>query len=197
MLLQDLVSDAVFLTVKCTRTKGLPEATACTGGHCHCHRVTVTESLVLACRYTEQYPEMQICTDCVVINDAYPKARCHALVIARTIGLNGPTDLRAEHLPLLQNMQVSKHHCKVLCTRVDHSLSVWSTCGAICSDANPCFHCTCLICFLALQASDLVLITAYFQAQLIAGQVCVVCVCQPDLKGVFFLGRTSLKNHSR
>ena len=49
---------------------------------------------------------MQISGDCVVINDAYPKARCHGLVIARTVGLSCPADLRAEHLPLLQAMQV-------------------------------------------------------------------------------------------
>lgn len=55
------------------------------------------------------------------------------------------------------------------------------------------FHCACRICFLALQASDLALITAYFQAQLIAGQVGVVCVCQPDLTGVFFESWSSVR----
>ena len=58
---------------------------------------------------------MQIFSECVVINDAYPKARCHGLVIARSPGLNGPTDLRAEHLPLLQAMQVRKHCCTPCC----------------------------------------------------------------------------------
>ena len=49
---------------------------------------------------------MQIYDNCVVINDAFPKARCHALVIARQEGLDGPADLRPEHLPLLRSMQV-------------------------------------------------------------------------------------------
>ena len=67
----------------------------------------------------DQYPEMQISSDCVVINDAYPKARCHGLVIARTLGLNGPTDLRADHLPLLQAMQVRKPSCETHSKHVD------------------------------------------------------------------------------
>ena len=50
---------------------------------------------------------MRIYDDCVVINDAFPKARCHALVIARQEGLEGPADLRPEHLPLLRSMQVA------------------------------------------------------------------------------------------
>ncbi|DBB01055.1 TPA: hypothetical protein ACH3X1_000955 [Trebouxia sp. C0004] len=58
-------------------------------------------------RHTDQYPEMQIYDDCVVINDAFPKACCHALVIARQEGLNGPADLRSEHLPLLGSMQAA------------------------------------------------------------------------------------------
>lgn len=62
---------------------------------------------------------MQIASDCVVINDAYPKARCHGLVIARTVGLDGPTDLRAEHLPLLQAMQVRKPFCRTQFQHVD------------------------------------------------------------------------------
>ena len=63
------------------------------------------------CRHRDQYPEMQIYGDCVVINDAFPKARCHALVIARQEGLDGPADLRAQHLPLLHNMQVDLRTC--------------------------------------------------------------------------------------
>ncbi|DBA69531.1 TPA: hypothetical protein ACH3X2_012731 [Trebouxia sp. C0005] len=58
-------------------------------------------------RHTKQYPEMQIYDDCVVINDAFPKARCHALVIVRQEGLDGPADLRPEHLPLLRSMQAA------------------------------------------------------------------------------------------
>lgn len=63
--------------------------------------------VLCSCRHTEQYPEMQIYDDCVVINDAFPKARCHALVIARQEGLEGPAGLRPEHLPLLRSMQVA------------------------------------------------------------------------------------------
>ncbi len=62
--------------------------------------------VLCSCRHTEQYPDMQIYDDCVVINDAFPKARCHALVIARQEGLDGPADLRPGHLPLLKSMQV-------------------------------------------------------------------------------------------
>ena len=53
---------------------------------------------------------MRVYDDCVVINDAYPKARHHGLVIARQQGLGGPADLRPEHLPLLQSMQVGVWH---------------------------------------------------------------------------------------
>ncbi|KAL0029264.1 hypothetical protein WJX79_006184 [Trebouxia sp. C0005] len=65
-------------------------------------------------RHTKQYPEMQIYDDCVVINDAFPKARCHALVIVRQEGLDGPADLRPEHLPLLRSMQAAAEHS--ICT---------------------------------------------------------------------------------
>lgn len=46
---------------------------------------------------TEQY---------VVLDDKYPKARLHILVIARDPALLGPADLRPEHLPLLAAMKV-------------------------------------------------------------------------------------------
>ena len=62
--------------------------------------------VLCSCRHIEQYPEMQIYDDCVIIDDAFPKAHCHALVIARQEGLDGPADLRPEHLPLLRSMQV-------------------------------------------------------------------------------------------
>lgn len=42
---------------------------------------------------------------CVLIHDAYPKARRHALVIARDPALDRPEDLTSEHIPLLQHMQ--------------------------------------------------------------------------------------------
>ncbi len=70
-------------------------------------------------RHTEQYPEMQIHDDCVVINDAFPKARCHALVIARQEGLEGPADLRPQHLPLLKSMQVTR---QIICHVQENTL---------------------------------------------------------------------------
>ncbi|KAK9793191.1 hypothetical protein WJX73_010586 [Symbiochloris irregularis] len=42
---------------------------------------------------------------CVMINDLYPKARCHALVVARDASLQSPDNLTREHIPLLQHMQ--------------------------------------------------------------------------------------------
>eukprot|EP00198_Chlamydomonas_reinhardtii_P001968 XP_001691304.1 predicted protein [Chlamydomonas reinhardtii] len=41
----------------------------------------------------------------VMIMDAFPKARSHALVIARDPALRSIADLRAEHLPLLEHMR--------------------------------------------------------------------------------------------
>ena len=38
--------------------------------------------------------------------DAYPKARHHALVVARDPSLVGPADLRRPHIPLLEHMRV-------------------------------------------------------------------------------------------
>ncbi len=52
---------------------------------------------------------MQVHHDCVLILDKFPKAKHHALVIAREEGLDGPHLLRKEHLPLLQHMQVGRH----------------------------------------------------------------------------------------
>ncbi len=92
--------------------RNLCAPTVCCSRHmyvCMCLVSTAKKGLapvLCSCRHTEQYPEMQIYDDCVVINDAFPKARCHALVIARQEGLNGPADLRPEHLPLLKSMQV-------------------------------------------------------------------------------------------
>lgn len=40
-----------------------------------------------------------------MIMDAFPKARSHALVIARDPALRSIADLRAEHLPLLEHMR--------------------------------------------------------------------------------------------
>ena len=51
---------------------------------------------------------MQVHDDCVLILDKFPKAKHHALVIAREQGLDGPHLLRKEHLPLLQHMQVGR-----------------------------------------------------------------------------------------
>ena len=73
---------------------------------------------------------MQIYDDCVVINDAFPKARCHALVIARQEGLDGPADLRPEHLPLLRSMQVTLQIiCPIQRKSVLHIASLHVTLG--------------------------------------------------------------------
>ena len=42
----------------------------------------------------------------VIIDDKYPKARLHGLVVARDPALLAPTDLSQEHLPLLAAMKV-------------------------------------------------------------------------------------------
>jgi diadenosine tetraphosphate (Ap4A) HIT family hydrolase len=42
---------------------------------------------------------------CVLIRDAFPKARAHALVLPRAAGLDGVADLTRAHLPLLARMQ--------------------------------------------------------------------------------------------
>ncbi|KAI3988982.1 hypothetical protein MKX01_016553 [Papaver californicum] len=48
---------------------------------------------------------LEILDDVVVLNDLYPKARRHLLVVARKDGLDRLTDVRMEHLPLLRIMQ--------------------------------------------------------------------------------------------
>ncbi|CAI9097274.1 OLC1v1033664C3 [Oldenlandia corymbosa var. corymbosa] len=48
---------------------------------------------------------IQILDDIVVLNDLYPKARKHLLVLARVEGLDGLADVCKEHLPLLNKMQ--------------------------------------------------------------------------------------------
>jgi aprataxin len=56
------------------------------------------------------YPEsagssLTYCDDSVVVvRDAYPKARQHLLVVART-NIDTPLDLKADHVPLLQHMK--------------------------------------------------------------------------------------------
>ncbi len=44
---------------------------------------------------------------CLLINDKYPKAKRHALVIPRTAELDSPSQLGQKHLPLLRHMQAS------------------------------------------------------------------------------------------
>ena len=50
---------------------------------------------------------MVVADSFVIIDDAYPKARCHSLVIARDPSLNGPANLSARHIPQLQQMKVA------------------------------------------------------------------------------------------
>ncbi|OIW01556.1 hypothetical protein TanjilG_10838 [Lupinus angustifolius] len=47
---------------------------------------------------------LEISEDIVVLNDAYPKAKKHVLVLARTRGLDCLADAQNEHLQLLKNM---------------------------------------------------------------------------------------------
>ena len=63
---------------------------------------------VTVSREASNHPGMQIDQDWVIIHDKFPKARLHSLVIARDPKLQGPDDLRKEHLPLLNAMQVKK-----------------------------------------------------------------------------------------
>ena len=52
---------------------------------------------------------MEIQKDWIIVYDKFPKARLHGLVIARDPELEGPADLRAEHVPLLIAMQVDRN----------------------------------------------------------------------------------------
>ncbi|XP_071722926.1 transcription factor bHLH140 [Rutidosis leptorrhynchoides] len=47
---------------------------------------------------------IEISDDVVVLNDAYPKAQKHLLVLARMEGLDRLADVRQEHLPILKTM---------------------------------------------------------------------------------------------
>lgn len=42
--------------------------------------------------------------DYVVIKDKYPKARFHVLVVPRKVAIDTPSDVLAEHAPLLRQM---------------------------------------------------------------------------------------------
>lgn len=49
---------------------------------------------------------MRADASCVLIHDAFPKARHHALVLPREPGLQDVTSLTRAHLPLLDRMEV-------------------------------------------------------------------------------------------
>lgn len=53
-----------------------------------------------------KHPGMVVADEHCIIRDKFPKARLHGLVVARDPVLQGPTELRQHHLPLLQTMQV-------------------------------------------------------------------------------------------
>lgn len=87
------------------------------------------------------YPDLYVDDQCVRFGDAYPKARHHALVVARNPRLDTPSDLRAEDVPLLLHMQVRRtqwrlwkvatsHYCLFVGPRVK-SASVSSKCPAM------------------------------------------------------------------
>nr|QDH08962.1 transcription factor bHLH140 isoform X2 [Cymbidium sinense] len=50
---------------------------------------------------------IEISDDLVVINDLYPKAKKHILVLSRLPGLDCLADVRREHLPMLQKMHAA------------------------------------------------------------------------------------------
>ncbi|KAG5042332.1 hypothetical protein JHK87_006247 [Glycine soja] len=47
---------------------------------------------------------LEISDDAVVLNDMYPKAQKHVLVLAQTVGLDCLADVQKEHLQLLNKM---------------------------------------------------------------------------------------------
>ena len=62
-------------------------------------------------RERSKHPAMVVADSFVIIDDAYPKARCHSLAIARDPSLDGPANLSARHIPLLQQMKVALLAC--------------------------------------------------------------------------------------
>lgn len=58
------------------------------------------------CRYRDQQPGMQVDEQCVLVLDKFPKARHHALVLPRDPDLHDITSLTAEHVALLDHMEV-------------------------------------------------------------------------------------------
>ena len=59
----------------------------------------------LACRHGGEYRNVYSDDTTVRIDDPYPKARTHRLVVARDPRLQGPLDLTATDLPLLAHMR--------------------------------------------------------------------------------------------
>uniref|UniRef100_A0A2N9I254 HIT domain-containing protein n=1 Tax=Fagus sylvatica TaxID=28930 RepID=A0A2N9I254_FAGSY len=56
-------------------------------------------------KHPESHKDMlEISDDVVVLNDLYPKAKRHLLVVPRSEGLNCLADVRKEHLQLLRTM---------------------------------------------------------------------------------------------
>lgn len=58
------------------------------------------------CRYRDQHPGMRVDEQCVLILDKFPKARHHALVMPRRPDLHDISNLTAEHVALLDHMEV-------------------------------------------------------------------------------------------
>lgn len=55
-------------------------------------------------KFKSQNPDMEVDDVCIVVKDAYPKAKHHFLVIARDLQLEQLTDLKKEHCAALQHM---------------------------------------------------------------------------------------------
>ncbi|TQD94260.1 hypothetical protein C1H46_020074 [Malus baccata] len=72
---------------------------------------------------TAMHPEkhkdavLEISDDVVVLNDLYPKAKRHVLVVAQREGLDRLSDVHKEHLPLLRTMHEAKRHVLVVAQR--------------------------------------------------------------------------------
>lgn len=65
-------------------------------------------------RERQKHPSLREFDKVVTIDDKFPKARLHSLVIAKDLELEGPADLRASHIPLLQVMKVRQPRSALL-----------------------------------------------------------------------------------
>ena len=104
----------------------------------HVHSVEMfqaAEELQPTCRCRDIYAEVREDEQCVLVPDMFPKSQFHALIIARDTHLMGPDDLRPEHLPLLQHMQVrpdAQQFGSFLCFRSSLIFCLYTTPSSLC-----------------------------------------------------------------